>query len=474
MQPPQTASFDPDAAFGQALLLQQTGDDEAACALYERILQAVPSHPMVPHLLGVALVRLERDLFLARRLIQTALVHVPDDKAAAANLAAVDQRIAALPRATGASRSAATQEALQAIRRCREAGRNREALSHAEQALAEAPDDTDLLTLRAFLLQTLEGSPQACLACLDRALHLRPDDHDALQGRASVLSQLKLFGEAVRDYDTLIALQPADHELHTRRGHALFELKRMADAGDAYREALRLGGDEAVLRYALAALGEGERPDTAPAQYVVGLFDGYAEKFDQHLTGTLNYRGPELLAAALERLGLPGGLQVLDLGCGTGLCGPWLRPLARRLVGIDLSPKMLALARQRSLYDELHCRSIADYLREDGTRHDVVAAADVFIYVGDLAPVFAALRPRLSPGAAIAFTTETLQAGDFALLPTRRYAHSEAYLRRLAAEHGLQWLALDPCVLRRDGSRDVHGHVAVLRAPGALAPDQAA
>ena len=51
-------------------------------------------------------------------------------------------------------------------------------------------------------------------------------------------------------------------------------------------------------------------------------------------------------------------LDVLDAGCGTGLCGPLLAPYARRLIGVDLSEGMLALAKEKHVYDALIKRRV--------------------------------------------------------------------------------------------------------------------
>jgi predicted TPR repeat methyltransferase len=156
-------------------------------------------------------------------------------------------------------------------------------------------------------------------------------------------------------------------------------------------------------------------------------------------------------------------LDVLDLGCGTGLCGPLLRPLARTLVGVDLSPKMLAKARERGGYDELVCAELAAYLAGQPQRFDVGVAADVFVYIGDLVDVFTGMCTVLRSGGLFGFSVEAGGETDFVLQPTHRFAHSLGYLRRLADAHEFAIASVESRVIRKDRDTDVSGHLVVMR-----------
>jgi predicted TPR repeat methyltransferase len=153
----------------------------------------------------------------------------------------------------------------------------------------------------------------------------------------------------------------------------------------------------------------------------------------------------------------------VDLGCGTGLSGARFRPLARTLTGVDMSAKMLEVARQRQIYDHLVCGELVEFLQAQARAHDLAVAADVFVYIGDLAPVFHEVRRALSDGGLFGFSVEAGEERDFALRSTLRYAHSAAYLRRLAGDHGFVLETIDTTVIRQDGGDDVVGHIAMLR-----------
>jgi predicted TPR repeat methyltransferase len=248
-------------------------------------------------------------------------------------------------------------------------------------------------------------------------------------------------------------------------GEALEALERRDEAVAAFRKALALdpadiGGAGLHLAFLV-----GESPATAPRAYVKALFDQYAAKFDRHLVQALAYRGPEILDAAILRAA-PGRMfaHALDLGCGAGLFGAAFRSKAERLTGIDLSPAMIEQARGKGIYDRLIAADLLDFLASEPERSaDLAAAADVFVYIGDLAPVFAAVARVLEPGGLFAFTAQSQQFDGYGVGDDMRFSHGEAYLRACAAQAGFATLELAPAVTRKDRGADVPGWAAVLR-----------
>ena len=132
--------------------------------------------------------------------------------------------------------------------------------------------------------------------------------------------------------------------------------------------------------------------------------------------------------------------SMLDLGCGTGLGGAAFRPFVDWLVGVDLSPAMIAQAATKGLYDRLVAADLAEALADeaaDAAKYHLILAADVFVYVNDLAPIIAAIAHVLAPDGLLAFTVETHAGNGVKLLPTLRYAHGEAYVRAALRDAGL-------------------------------------
>jgi predicted TPR repeat methyltransferase len=170
-----------------------------------------------------------------------------------------------------------------------------------------------------------------------------------------------------------------------------------------------------------------------------------------------------LIGVALDQLGLPGGLATLDLGCGTGLCAPVLRARSRTLTGVDLSEKMLDKARERGGYDVLECAEIGAWLAGRQACFDLVVAADVLVYVGDLAPLLDRVHGALRAGGSMACSVETHAGAGFILQSSSRYAHALAYVTATAQAAGLRVHAAEPAVLRRDRAEAVHGYIVVLQ-----------
>lgn len=398
-------------------------------------------------------------------------------------------------------------------------GRPLEALEPLQQALESAPFDAQAWTHRGVALSAL-GRRAEAEASHARALEIDPRRTGDWSERAQALIGLKRPSEALQCLDRALSLAPDDAWLHCRRGQTLLRLQRTGEAQAALQRALDLdptlaeawsdlgalsseqgrlphalacwqqaldhGGDPELLHYQMAGvrarLAEDGRVEQTPAHppraYVEGLFDDYADSFDAHLQ-QLDYRAPQVLASGLGvalgtgpagRSAAGAGLfrHALDLGCGTGLCAAPLGPWTLRLTGVDVSSQMLERARALERYDQLVHGDLIEHLRAATDRYDLVVAADVFIYVGALEDVFAGVRRVIEDGGVFCFSVEQIEdERDYALLPSLRYGHSPAYLRRLAALHGFEVMRLQTGPLRRDVQHEVRGLYGWFRAGGA-------
>lgn len=219
----------------------------------------------------------------------------------------------------------------------------------------------------------------------------------------------------------------------------------------------------------------GFRPKRASGAYVRALFDGYAERFDQSLFDELEYTGPHQLHQLFEEhvQAVEGEMVVADLGCGTGACGPLFREKAKELIGVDLSPRMLAKALERDVYDRLHEVELLTFLQENGNRFDLLLAADVFVYFGDLEPVMKAAADALQPDGWMVFSVEHQETGDYRLDQTGRYKHAPAFIEALAEEANFVIRARKRETTRREAGEPVEASLWLLQKRGARSPLEA-
>ncbi|MGH8674291.1 MAG: tetratricopeptide repeat protein [Burkholderiales bacterium] len=309
-----------------------------------------------------------------------------------------------------------------------------------------------------------QGRHREALDCFERSVALAPDHAPSWNNLGATLQALARPLDAARAFRTAMQLDPDLAlpyfnlgRLHEAQGEA-------AAAADLYRQALVRYPDNAAFRHLLSA-ATGVTTRRAPPEYVVSLFDGMASRFEQHVVGQLDYHVPEALARRVRPVLSP-SCKVLDLGCGTGLVGKALAGNGARLCGIDLSPRMLDYARQAGVYTELACMDIVEALGGAAPSScRAILAADTFIYIGELTEVFNGAARALEPGGVFAFSVESADQADYRLTLSGRYAHSTAYLHRLAAERGLSERELSRTRIRRQMDGHVQGLIAVFARP---------
>jgi predicted TPR repeat methyltransferase len=492
---------DVDVQIQRALAQHQRGELDSARLAYLAILDKTPRHANALHLLGVVL-KQQGNPAGAVASITEAISLDPRQATMHCNLGAALQELGQPDQALASYDAALALEPAYALawsnrgNSLRQLGRLEDACASYQRALHLRPDYPEALANLAVALHDLGHDAQA-LAAATRALDLRPRDvaawcaaGNALHGlqrydeaaddfgralaidgrhaqawcwRGISLQKMQAFDAAVDSYEQAIALRPDFADAYHFMGNALLALDRRADALAAWRAALARGGDTATLEFAIAALAGGAPPAAAPAAYVAALFDDYADRFDAHLVDTLAYRTPALIGAALDTLGLPAALETLDLGCGTGLCAPVLRARSRRLTGVDLSEKMLEKARARDAYDVLACAGIGTWLAGCGERFDLVVAADVLVYFGDLAPLMGQVSAHLQRDGWFACSVETHAGAGVVLQASNRYAHAPDYMAQVAAAAGLRVHAAQPAILRHDRGAPVDGAILLLQ-----------
>jgi predicted TPR repeat methyltransferase len=341
-----------------------------------------------------------------------------------------------------------------------------------------------------------KGLLEESITALRRALALDPGLRAAYVSLGLALRMVGRIDEAVAVYQQAIAVHPDAVECYCGLGDALIKKGLLQEAADVYRQAiahdsnsaaahrglagaLEIQGDIPALiealkaaravaadpanhDFELAAFGVGDTPPAPPHSHIVSLFNEFAESFDRQLQ-KLQYIAPQLLFDAVRGLHPQLPMDIIDLGCGTGMCGELFRPMARKLVGVDLAPKMIEKSRQRGVYEELKEQDITVALQESPGQFDLIVAADLFIYIGYLDKVFQAAATALRPGGLLAFSIESADSGDYVLRRSRRYAQSADYIRRLASQFRFKEASIAGAILRTEGDLPVEGKIIVLQ-----------
>jgi predicted TPR repeat methyltransferase len=251
-------------------------------------------------------------------------------------------------------------------------------------------------------------------------------------------------------------------------GHALAALGENSQAIEALQKALHLDPSDALgAKMALVRLGVGKTSEALSASFVAGLFDQYADRFEKHLVNDLKYCAPNVLYEALKNV--CGGLnrpfsfaRALDLGCGTGLMGEGLAPVVDHLEGCDLSAKMVAKARAKNIYNALDVMDMQTFMTgQPPTSVDLIIAADVLVYMGDLAPLLCQCALALQPQGLIAFTLQSYENDmpleGYRLGEDQRFAHTHDYVMRTLQASGLICDQCDPQSTRYDRGQPIAG-----------------
>ena len=330
------------------------------------------------------------------------------------------------------------------------------------------PGYSDALLGQGDVLQGA-GRYAEALGCYRRVLDLQPGSAAGLTRVGINLARQGRIEEAIAHYETAIKRWPGISELYNNVALLYQRVGRLKDGARSLRRLLELMPADATALHLLAAM-EGRTTDRAPPESVRDLFDAYAETFEDHLVRKLGYSTPQKLDEAIRAVSPPDvrWSAVLDLGCGTGLMGEILADRSEELFGVDIAPKMVGKAREKGIYTAVTAIDMLPYLRSrEAARFDLVVAADVFVYLGDLAEVFAEAARILRRGALFAFSVEAAPDGteNFVLDHTGRYRHAIAYLRRLAESCDFQVAHLAYAIVRYQGEHPVTGYLCVLIAP---------
>jgi predicted TPR repeat methyltransferase len=410
MSDPPSRELTVDEAIALGIELQKQRHFAEAEQLYARVLEVAPLHPDALHYTGLLAHQQGRG-DEAEALMAKSLDLAPDQADWHSNYAIVLQSH----------------------------GRFDDAITEYRRATAIEPRHANAHSNLGVLLR-LTGRPKEAEAAYRRAIQLAPDHADAHTNLGILLNSLGRTKEASDCFCKALTFRPRHRDARRLLALAHSMIGEVDDAVRLLEEWLEDEPGNPIAAHMLAANTGHDVPARASDSFVVSTFDDFAASFEAKLE-SLSYRAPALVAGALADAGLipEGRLAVLDAGCGTGLCGPLLRPYASRLVGVDLSGGMLGHAQRKQIYSELAQAELTEFLETSRQVFDVIVAADTLVYFGDLRPFFRAAAGALHPAGLLVVTVEHNPArhAGFALELHGRYSHSEEYVRSAIGDAGL-------------------------------------
>ena len=422
-----------DEAISIAIRLQQNDQWVAAGDMYRRILEKTPDYPDALHYAGV-LAHQEGRSDDAVELIKRSLELEPDRADWHSNLGIV----------------------------LRDRLKLDEAIVACQRAIALDPNHANAHNNLGVLLRA-QGRVVEAEASYRAAIRVSPEHSDAYTNLGILLNAQKRTHEAVVCFCKVITFRPKHPEARRLLALAHCALGEVDVAVGIFEEWLKEEPDHPIARHMIAACSGRDVPARASDGFIEQTFDSFAGSFDSKLA-KLQYRAPALVAEMLADscVEVSKSLDVLDAGCGTGLCGPLVAPYARHLVGVDLSTRMLAQAEARKVYDELYKFELTAYLRDNPGAFDAIVSADTLVYFGPLQDVVAASADALRPGGRLIFTVEALvDAGSdagYAISHHGRYSHTREYLERVLADANLR-PEIVPAALRLEAGDPVAGLV---------------
>ena len=379
-------------------------------------------------------------------------------------------------------------------------GDDEQAISLIEQSIAQAPEYSDAHNNLGNIFNNLQQFEKAADS-YSKALDLNPENAAAHNNYGVVLNRLSRVDEAIEAFSKAITLMPDNAEFYKNLGNGFKKQGDFTKSIQAYRKVISLkpyksenyeylcavlylqgNAEEAIdlvkhwleldpenplaLHRLYSYTGEFDLPRAAD-EYIAKTFDNFADSFDMVLK-RLEYKAPFLVADALKEIHAQSGkaLNILDAGCGTGLCGPLIKPYAAKITGVDLSANMMERAKERECYDELHQAELTAFIDVYSNDCDVIVSADTLVYFGDLQPVCQAVAKALPPGGHFIFTVERTDdevAAGYKIHQHGRFSHTETYLRSVIESAGMEMVKLDQNRLRFEAGEPVNGFLLVAK-----------
>jgi len=336
-----------------------------------------------------------------------------------------------------------------------------DAISLHTKAIKLVPNHIGALYNLAYTLKN-KGEVDAALNHYSALLNYMPNNIKALCDAAQIYAGKKQSENTLKLLLRAEEIEPENEEVLQNLGIAYKKQQIDNKAREYFLKAIAINPNNKVVEYYLSMYNQDQDTEAPPEEYIQGLFDDYADSFDEHLVKGLEYGIPKKIRNLLSQfIDSSKKYNILDLGCGTGLSGEALQDIALNMTGVDLSPNMIKKAEERNVYNELVVSGIEEFLKSiSPTKFDIIIAADVFVYIGNLKDILSLVSSTIQKNGLFIFSTESTDLVEtFTLQNTGRFAHNPEYIKQLGTENGLIIKDIQEAIIRYENNMPINGHI---------------
>jgi predicted TPR repeat methyltransferase len=356
----------------------------------------------------------------------------------------------------------AADDLLALAKKEQEVGNNIAAGKYAMAILSMKPKSAEAYYILA-MVQFNQGCDELAIELFEKAISLKPQSLEYNYALAALFLQVHQYDKAEYYFKICNELKSTSSQVQAGLGNVYLARRELSLAKFHYEKAHKLDPQNKQIKHLYDSLNN-NTTDTAPREYIESLFDQYATYFEAHLSEKLEYKVPSLIAEiAMNKLANK-DIEVLDLGCGTGLIGKELfnRRMSARIIGVDLSMNMLEEAKKRANYIFLHHKDVLEFVKEDDHVYDLITAGDIFVYIGKLDELFLHIGSIIKPNGLFIFSVENTDEEGYVLSQCGRYKHSEEYIMGLIDKYNLRCIDKIQANLRVEFGQGIKGDIYTL------------
>ena len=309
----------------------------------------------------------------------------------------------------------------------------------------------------------LQDPPKVAIELYKKVLLIQPNDARIYNNIGIIFKELGKLNKAIKIFKKALLLKPNDEIIYNNLGNTFHDQNNLDNAISAFKKSIDLNPNYEQATHLLASLN-GNNVEKAPSNYVEELFDNYAENFENHLVKKLKYSTKRVKDIILKYSNKKSFKSVLDLGCGTGLVGLEIKKFSKKLTGVDISKKMISKARSKKIYDELVCKELISYLKDNRLNHELIIASDVLTYFGKCDEIFDLIKNNNScKKTFFSFTTEHTEEQNYILDTSGRFKHSYEYIENLCSVYNFKLKYFEKNILRENKNEPVDGGLYLIK-----------